>query len=174
MKEGDYLISNQEILGGLKAAIGRGETLKDAMMTFYQAGYDKYEIEEAARAYMNQQQSGSQLNASQRIATPATTPQKPKEEEKKETPATPKKPIAPTKPIVTAPATPKPGVPAAPKTEAKSVQKVSSYGGNKEKEMAGKTLTVALTLVLLLLLGVLAAVFLFKEDLIVFFNNLFG
>lgn len=41
---------NQEILGGLKLAIKRGVSLQKAMTTFYNAGYKKEEIEEAARA----------------------------------------------------------------------------------------------------------------------------
>ena len=56
-KEEDYLLSNQEIIGGLKAAIFRGESLKDAMMSFYQSGYDKSEIEQAARELMAEQSS---------------------------------------------------------------------------------------------------------------------
>ncbi len=41
---------NQEILGGLKLAINRGEPLQKAMITFYNAGYKKEEIEEATKA----------------------------------------------------------------------------------------------------------------------------
>ncbi|NMB66955.1 hypothetical protein GYA25_02770 [Candidatus Woesearchaeota archaeon] len=39
---------NQEILGGLIAALERGESLKKSMMSLYNAGYKKEEIEEAA------------------------------------------------------------------------------------------------------------------------------
>ena len=41
---------DQEILGGLRSAINRGETLEKAMITFYNAGYKKEEIEAAAKA----------------------------------------------------------------------------------------------------------------------------
>ena len=41
---------NEEIFGGLKLALSKGETLKQAMMSFYNAGYKREEIEEAARA----------------------------------------------------------------------------------------------------------------------------
>ena len=47
---------NQDILGGLKSALERGESLKQAMMTFYNAGYRKEEIEEAARALKEEQE----------------------------------------------------------------------------------------------------------------------
>ncbi len=39
---------NEEIVGGLKAALERGESLKRAMNTFFNAKYNKKEIEEAA------------------------------------------------------------------------------------------------------------------------------
>ena len=51
---------NQEILGGLKHALNRGESLEKAMISFYNAGYRKEEIEEAARFI---QQGGAPLSA---------------------------------------------------------------------------------------------------------------
>jgi ABC-type bacteriocin/lantibiotic exporter with double-glycine peptidase domain len=39
----------KDILGGLKLAISNGETLEQAMHSFYNAGYKKQDIEEAAR-----------------------------------------------------------------------------------------------------------------------------
>jgi uncharacterized integral membrane protein len=41
----------EDIFFGIKNAIFKGESLKQAMMSFYRAGYKKEEIEEAARAY---------------------------------------------------------------------------------------------------------------------------
>ena len=41
---------NEEILGGLKSSVAKGESLRKAMISFYNAGYKKEEIEEAARA----------------------------------------------------------------------------------------------------------------------------
>jgi hypothetical protein len=40
----------EEILEGLKYAVAKGEDLPKAMMSFYNAGYSKQDIEEAARA----------------------------------------------------------------------------------------------------------------------------
>ncbi len=40
----------EDIIEGLRAAMTRGQTLRQAMMSFYNAGYIKEEIEEAARA----------------------------------------------------------------------------------------------------------------------------
>lgn len=41
---------NEEILEGLKSSVARGESLYQAMMSFYNAGYSKEEIESSARA----------------------------------------------------------------------------------------------------------------------------
>tara|TARA_Y100000310_G_C20654442_1_gene801248 strand:+ start:315 stop:782 length:468 start_codon:yes stop_codon:yes gene_type:complete len=40
---------NKDILEGLKVAVARGESLKQAMQSFYNAGYERKEIEEAAK-----------------------------------------------------------------------------------------------------------------------------
>lgn len=50
---------SQEILGGLRHALNKGETLEKAMTSFYNAGYEKGEIEEAARFI---QQGGTQIS----------------------------------------------------------------------------------------------------------------
>jgi len=42
-------MTNKEIVEGLKAAVSRGESLKQAMMSFLNAGYNRKEIQEAAR-----------------------------------------------------------------------------------------------------------------------------
>ena len=45
---------NEEIIGGLVSALSRGQSLESAMMTFYNAGYDKVEIEDSAKEVYNQ------------------------------------------------------------------------------------------------------------------------
>jgi hypothetical protein len=177
VKEEEILVGNEEILGGLKAATSRGETLKEAMMTFYQAGYDKAEIEEAARAYLSQTQGQSNVNPAQRIQTPSsnTKPVEKKKEEKKGL-FKKKKPLLPAK---MNPTPSKPQAKAAfspPKVqEKKSMQRVSNYEPPKKKvKSAGKGLTILLGIILFLLLGALAAVILFKAELVNFFNSLFG
>ena len=54
---------NQDILGGLRLAVGKGESLKKAMFTFYNAGYRSEEIEEAAKVLQRE-----------RISTPKFLP----------------------------------------------------------------------------------------------------
>ncbi len=45
----------EDIFGGLVLAIEKGETLQQAMMSFYGAGYSKKDIEEAAQILLNEQ-----------------------------------------------------------------------------------------------------------------------
>lgn len=167
VKEEDYLLSNQEILGGLKMAIDKGENLRDAMMTFYQAGYDKAEIEEAARVLLSQTKAAPENLQIGKRNEPIG-----EEDKKKEIP----KPIgqvpapvqmqkpAEIKPLSQAPAF---------MQNNKTPQKVSAYG-EQIKPPKSNALTIALIMVLLFLVGILAAVFLFKDELVGFFNNLFG
>jgi len=46
---------SQDILGGIRIATERGETLKDAMITFLNAGYTKKDIEDSARVFQYEQ-----------------------------------------------------------------------------------------------------------------------
>lgn len=52
---------NEEIFGGMKNALDRGETLKEAMMSFFNAGYDRKEIEEVAAALLNYSTTKSEI-----------------------------------------------------------------------------------------------------------------
>lgn len=83
VKEEDYLLTNQEILGGLKAALERGQNLKQAMMSFYQAGYKKEEIEDAARAYLYLQRGNSEAEVLSKKQPPQIKGAENKESEKK-------------------------------------------------------------------------------------------
>ncbi len=111
----------EEILEGLKYAVARGETLPKAMMSFYNAGYSKQDIEEAARA----------LQASQLPQT-----QQPLQQQAQ------------------------PGQLQAP---VRVIQRVSEY--KERPKIKGKALILILVFALMALLGVLVAVFLFKEEL---------
>ncbi len=176
VKEEEYLLTNQEILGGLKSALERGQTLKQAMMSFYQAGYRKEEIEDAARAYLYLQRGASEaevLNESKL---------RPKVAEKNLPNATEK--VSASKPEKTEKIIPKftetkvlAGAPETKKGESKKVvQKISGYDDNANKPLSArsKALTVTLIITLAVLLGILALVFLFKAELVNFINGLFG
>lgn len=60
----------EDILEGLRVALHRGESLKQAMMTFYNSGYNNQEIEEAARALQIEEKTSRQTfqNNSQQIS----------------------------------------------------------------------------------------------------------
>ena len=143
----------EDILGGLKLALIRGETLKKAMMTFYNAGYKKNDIEEAARELQ-------QMTSQNVIVQKQTTIEKPVEKvvQKKI-----QQPIS-SQEVSNYGTTKKIQQPI-------SSQEVSDYGAPKK---FNKTIVILLISLLILLLGILASIFLFKEELIVFFNNLFN
>ena len=79
---------NEEVVGGLISALSRGEPLEKAMMTFYNAGYKKEEIEASAKEVYRQLGAqamginGSLQDTLNEIASKAEIIKKP--EEKKE------------------------------------------------------------------------------------------
>ena len=167
VNESEDLVGNVEILGGIKSAVSRGETLKDAMMTFYQAGYEKSEIEKAARDYINERNGAvaTTLPSKPLVNKPMQQKEKKKEKVKPLSPMNLPKPLSPSaKPASGNFLPPKNPVP----------QKVSSYEPPKKKTTSkrGVTITIILAIVLLLLLGLLVAVVLFKGQLVNFFNSL--
>lgn len=164
---------NEGILGGLKLALSKGESLKQAMMSFYNAGYKKEEIEEAAKAL---QKEGEQKEIPQKPREPIK--QKPVQKHSKikkliQKVSTYGEPTKIKPPV-------KQEMPAAPEklkkqkiiTQPQKVnsQKVSIYEKQKPK---GKLIIILLIFFLLFLLGALVAVFLFKNELVNFFNKLY-
>ena len=138
----------EEIIEGLRTAVSKGESLEKAMTSFYNAGYKKEDIEAAAAAMATVQlpafvQPTSSLQ-------PQTFPAQQKNLPPQFTPTQPR-PLIP--PI------------------SSSVQNVSDYG--KKPSRKGLAITIILFIMLLLLLGVLAGVILFKDELSKFFNSLF-
>ncbi len=179
----NYLDAEQDLLGGIEAGISRGQTLKEAMISLYNSGYEKPEIEKAARAYLD-------IVNKRKIAgvAPQVKPaEKPKEEDSEKKSEDLKK-----------------GKESDKKSSSfdskKSPQVVSSYGqesqedkkkDKKEKfklgknvpkekdpsrgeEIRSKAATYLLIAILVFLLIALATVFLFKDELVRFINNLFG
>lgn len=168
VKENEFMLTNQEILGGLQAAVERGQTLKEAMMSFYQAGYKKAEIEDAAKAYLYLQRGAPELDITKRDdgynpqqmdkaqedakTVQGKTTSVSEELKKKEIPHLTNN-----------------------SQETKTPQKVSDYSTtNPTGKARSHAITVILIVVLLSLLGILASVVLFKEELIGFFNGLFN
>ena len=168
---------NETILGALKSALVRGESLKKAMMTLYNAGYKKEEISEAARAInenglISQAHPIQQTNTKQ-LQKPATakilapSAQLPKQSKQ------PVKQIQ--KPQILPQHQPIQQVQQQvqqPPTGQKIAQTVSGYG--QPPKPGGNLMIIILGFLLLFLMGILVTIFLFKEELLNFFNNLFS
>lgn len=221
---------NEEIVGGLISALSRGESLEKAMMTFFNAGYKKEEIEISAKEVYNQLGpqamgvKGSLQDTINEIALKAGVDKKNEENKENSEPEeenfqdslqiqkpSPKKTPdinnlkkdnrAPqnnsqygrnnynnqyqsaddiTNKIVNAiKGLKQVNIPSRIEIVQKNidskpstvVQKVSDYSVGPPKS-ASKSLTYVLIAILILLLGALAAVFLFKAELIKLFNNI--
>ncbi len=159
---------NEEILGALRSALARKESLKKAMMTLYNAGYKKEEILEAARLVNEQPQQP----VTNQMLTPST------QLSSKSQPKQPAKQIKQLQslqqPQVTQqqipPQTQQP-MQQQPPTQ-NMLQKVSGYG--QPPKPGSKTTIIILGFLLLFLMGALVTIFLFREELLTFFNNLFS
>mgnify|MGYP006899816171 CR=1 FL=1 len=126
-------MKNEFLVEGIRVALERGETMKQAMMSFFNAGYGKEEIESAARIVQQEKVTQTQQ---------AVVPQK-----------TLSKKIIPLM-----------------KTKTPSPTQVSSYETPSKKI----TLVLIIKIVLILLaLGTLAFVIIFRKELISFVENLF-
>jgi hypothetical protein len=134
---------NYDLIEGLRIALAKGYTLEQAMMSFYNAGYPKEEIEEAARILL--------YHPTQVL----THPEKPVPEEMKK----------PVKAKALPTTKPKKAVPVA-KTAGVSVYE-------ERKKTTTKAVISVLVLVLFILLVVLGGIILFKDKIINLFAQLF-
>ena len=119
----------EDILGGLKLAVSKGESLKKAMISFYNANYKKENIEAAARSLLQTQRTQQIQPFQQR--KPVKTIQQPR-----------------------------------------PIQKVSSYG-QKPNQIKAKLVLFFFIFILLILLGGLISVFAFKPDVMNFLSGFF-
>jgi len=138
-------MAKSDLVGGLKLALSRGETLQKAMQSFYNAGYKKEEIEEAARilqthGFRPQTIAKPIIKSSQKLIKKTSASVLPAQFMQKPSP------------------------------QAKTKQVVSNYEIPKEKPKKDMV-TILLVIILVVLLGILVSVFLFKEDLVNFLNN---
>ena len=158
-----------DLIGGIKVSLSSGQKLKDVMQSFFNAGYKKEDVEEAARILRNQtvQQSLSQQSIKSQI------PQMQKPNVIQSLSQIPLQKITTSQPMpqqksVFQPVGQKqlPMIPQAPR------QVISSYPTQEKKSI--DMVTVLLIVLLALLLGVLASVFLFKTQLLEFINQFLG
>ena len=150
---------NEEILEGLRRATAAGSTLKSAMMSFYNSGYGKQEIEEAAKELQSQKFGNLSTVVPQQVPQNIQT-----------------RPIAGAIPAQQPPQQIPQQVPKqqfVPQQQPQQLinqQNVSNYG--KKSKLSG--LTIFLIVSLVLLLGILVLMFIFREPLVNFLNRLFS
>ena len=138
---------NKDILGGLKSAITRGYSLEEAMLSFFNAGYKREEIEEAARAFQGQTAA----------ATSEWQPQ----------PIWAAKTGAPVNAgLVSQRQIPVPGA-----QPSRYVSRASAYPSVNPRI---KTITIILVILLIVLLAILGLMYLFKNQIISFLNGIFA
>jgi hypothetical protein len=128
---------NKEIYEGIKLALSRGYSLKDAMMSFYNAGYKKEDIEDSAREILKEQ------------STHESDIQKPVAKQELKKPENKKIPIPPKE------------LPSKPKEKSKIKQNISSYEQEKPR---GKWLVILLIIILLISIGILITTLFFKTE----------
>lgn len=141
----------EDILEGLKFAMSKGETLQNAMLSFYNSGYQKEEIEEAARA-LQMQQLGQPIP--QTSPAPTTDQQSVSQPQQISQTSVPEKPKGKMQQII---------------------EKIIPFGktspGQPVVKESPKTLAIILLgLVLFLLLFALIGVLVFKKDIVSYFT----
>lgn len=155
-----------EIVEGLRFAMNKGDSLLKAMMSFYNAGYSKLEVEEAAR--MLSQPSLQNIQPQVQIQAPQPPPSQvqgqPKQYVSQYGPPVDllQSTTMPIQNISEAPPTPVP----------ESPQRVSSYGnkeGNKHPLSTG--VMIFLSIILFLLLSALVSLVVFKDVIAKFFGG---
>lgn len=182
----------QEILEGLRNALARGSTLEKAMVSFWNAGYPKEEIEEAAKA-LQEHSSQTMPNPNKEIPREIKQPIKPlsKSVEKKLTnvkPTATSAAIPSDKPVDRSALASKSMVQVSSKpqdaraipqeepkpepTKEERKQLVSKY--EEKTKPKGRFKVLLLFIILFLLIGGLAGIIIFKKELIQFFTNAFS
>lgn len=148
---------NQEVLGGLRAALSKGETLFQGMMALYNAGYSKTEIEEAARVVQMEIQGTQQQSQMQQgiLQIPQKQFIRPLQQKTQQ-------PLKSVQSQTISQKTQKP------------VQKVSTYGPPPKSSKKNLIIVIFLIVALLFLIGVLVGTFLFKQEILNLFGNIFG
>ena len=184
---------NETILGALNSALERGESLKKAMMTVYNAGYGRDEISEAAKI-VNERGSVTQPQQVQQSAISEKTKKSKKylfsKKQKSPKQIISKQSLKQTQPSPTQqpnqtlqqiqPAIQQPAQPLPTQQPTQQAQPVNSavaqnfYNYGQPAKPKSKTPIILLGFLLLFLTGSLVTIFLFKEDLLSFFSNMFS
>ncbi|MBU1252472.1 MAG: hypothetical protein KJ905_02200 [Nanoarchaeota archaeon] len=149
---------SQDLIEGLKYAMSRGDTLDKAMMTFYNSGYPKAEVEEAASELKSQSQVAPVMPVSIGAPTQQPTPHSQFSQVAQ----------APTSSPTTAQTAVK-----APAPVYQSFPPAQSYSPSaRESETTGRIIIVLLVMMLILLFGILLSIFVFRSQLSEFLTGL--
>ena len=177
---------NYEILGGLKAALERGQSLKSSMNSFLNSGYSQAEVEEAARALAEpshfEQKSPETITAPVPPKIPAEVSYMPKKQffkklipEKKQIIQQPLTPVYRERPMQELPEQiQEPIYEEAPRMIQRPMQRIPRVSYYEEKSSTDRLLIIVLVSFLVFLIGVLILLFAFRKDLINFFSSLFA
>ena len=181
-------MANEDILGGLKSALTRGYSLEEAMVSFYNAGYKKEDIEDAARELQMQQIPAQNVIAKPKPPVQPKSPATPVQTQPKQSQQPVSTYIAPpkfegTKEVEKGVWTSKSVSEEPKKTETvvKPVKVEQPQQQPVKKQVSAyqsydsriKQVTIVLVILLIVLLGILGIILTFKQQLISFFNNLF-
>ncbi|PIO08762.1 hypothetical protein COU59_00290 [Candidatus Pacearchaeota archaeon CG10_big_fil_rev_8_21_14_0_10_34_12] len=144
---------NNEIAEGIKFAMSRGESLQQAMQTFYNAGYSRQEVEEAAKAMQYQ------LHQEKEQGIHAVHPEfkKPVDMEMK------KEVVKSQEPKKTEVKSPLP-----------SIQKISGYESSTQGQNPRKKMIILVSILLGVLILIFAGIFFFKDTLLGLLGNVLG
>lgn len=147
---------NEDIFEGLKVGVSRGEPLSRAVQSFYNAGYPKNEVDEAA--HFLQSYGGTNPNI----------PQQQPMQQKQQMPQPPKTQQVPSQPPIQ---NQQPSQQPVQKPKTQNVQNVSNY---ELKKPYNNALIAGIIIALVILLGTLVSLVMFREQLVQMLNSLFG
>lgn len=156
-------MTNNEILEGLKTAIERNYTLEQAMISFFNAGYKKEDIEEAARTlYTNYPQVAAKAKLKKQNPKPENNPS-PNISHQKTT-------QYPSQVQGQSQITQKPAQ--TPLTQQMpQKQNISKYESKTKPK--SKLITILIIIILLIIIASAIGFFLFKDELMFFLHDLF-
>ena len=188
-------MSKEDIIEGLKAAIGKGEPLDKAMISFYNSGYPKEDIEDSALGLTSPRPPVT-FSTTQPVSTSKTSflgkilkkPQPAQSQSQSVQPQYIYEPVKRKESELQKPGTKEPEYSSEkatyeeypseeeavyqeypPLQKQQTTQKVSQYG--VKPSPVGTLVVFILVFFLLFLIGVLVSVFLFKDNLAAFFNS---
>jgi len=167
-------MSKAEIVEGIKMALARGESLEQAMMSFYNAGYLKEDIENAARevqmatsrAQLDQPAQPQKTTFKQQLQAKSQIQPVTRSSNLKKPVSTQSKPLPQPKPI-------QQPIKQQVKTS-QPVQAISKYDSGLGKKQVGKGLIITLISILGVLLVGLILLIIFREPVIEVFKSWFG